>query len=41
MMDKKLYDQMLRSPLASTDPSLGNYALSQAVWSGVKKLINK
>lgn len=41
MMDKKIYDQILRSPLATTDASFGAYALSEAVWSGVKKLINK
>ena len=36
MMNQKMMDQALRSPLAATDPSFGHYALSQTMWSGIR-----
>lgn len=41
MMNQQMMDQALRSPLAATDPSLGHYALSQTVWNGIKRILNK
>ncbi|RSX54041.1 hypothetical protein D2E25_0347 [Bifidobacterium goeldii] len=35
-MKHEIMNEALRSPLASTDPSFGSYALSQAAW----KLVN-
>ena len=41
MMIQHLMDQALRSPLAAADTSLGHYALSQTVWNGIKRMLNK
>lgn len=41
MMNQQMMDQALRSPLAATDPSLGHYTLSQTVWTGIKRMLNK
>ncbi|KAB8287229.1 hypothetical protein DSM100688_1804 [Bifidobacterium ramosum] len=41
MNNKDMLDQALRAPLASNDPSLGHYALSQAAWGLMKNLVRK
>ncbi|OZG60292.1 MULTISPECIES: hypothetical protein [Bifidobacterium] len=40
-MDNKIMNEALRAPLASTDPSLGSYALAQASWNAVKSIVRK
>lgn len=39
--DDKFINEALRSPLASSDPSLGYYALSQAAWKLIKGTFTK
>lgn len=41
MMDNEMMNKALRSPLAASDPSLGHYALSQAIWSAIKGAMKK
>ncbi|WP_274608131.1 hypothetical protein [Bifidobacterium phasiani] len=39
--NETMLNEALRSPLAATDPSLGSYALGQAAWKAIRRVLAK